>query len=171
MIQKVDNLKEPLIVGKNYSVPCLVQEKDGYEIIIPVINHAHNDVENGQKELHYHADYRFIKCENYEMTFPKAINTHSRHLFIPGGEIRPIKEKEGRKLEYLVLPCINSEFVGITPVKFIKKSKFKHNCIHKGKCPHRGYSLDQTKAKDGIITCPLHGLQFDEKTKKIINFP
>ena len=42
-----------------------------YYKIIPLINHPHSDKENGQKEVHYHADTRYngnqelrIKLEN-----------------------------------------------------------------------------------------------------------
>jgi nitrite reductase/ring-hydroxylating ferredoxin subunit len=57
----------------------------------------------------------------------------------------------------------------ITPVSLIKNSKLKHNCIHKGKCPHRGYDLsNEIPNENGIITCPLHGLQFDKITKKLL---
>ena len=55
------------------------------------------------------------------------------------------------------------------PVRFIKNSKLKHKCIHKGKCPHRGYDLSNVDPIDNQIHCPLHGLIFDAETKKIIN--
>ena len=67
---------------------------------------------------------------------------------------------------YFALPVVSTEHKVITPVKFISKSKLKHKCIYKGKCPHRGYDLSQETPINGVITCPLHGLKFDVKTKK-----
>jgi len=63
-------------------------------------------------------------------------------------ELRP--EKDFGDLEYHLLPVLNEDFTGITDVSLIEKSKLKNKCIHKGKCPHRGYDLSQVKAdKDG----------------------
>ena len=173
---KVENIKRPLLKGEKFLVPCLVKKKyflneeqenwidtnnfkdKNKMYIMPVINHLHSDMENGQVEPHYHLDYRFLKHNN-DGDFPTIKNKHSLHVF--GNEIRP-KQNFG-DLEYFLLPVINTEFSGITPVSFIKKSKLKHKCIHKGKCPHRGYDLSQVKAdKNGIKTCPLHGLKFNK---------
>lgn len=121
---------------------------------IPVIDHPHNDIENGQKEVHYHIDDRF-----YSIT-----DTTSYMV-----DIRPqIKNYEGK--EYKQLQCLKSLPSTITPTSLISKSKLKHKCIHKGKCPHRGYDLSNEIAINGVITCPLHGLQFDSKSKQITAF-
>jgi len=178
---KVEEVKKPLRKGERFLVPCLVRKKtilkDENEIwldltngnnntklyVLPIINHPHNDIENGQEEIHYHLDYRFINHKN-DGNFPTIKNTHSLHTF--GSEIRPTKEFG--KLEYHLLPVINEDFKGITPVSLIKNSKLKHRCIHKGKCPHRGYDLSQVRSdKKDIKTCPLHGLKFNKKGKLI----
>ncbi len=171
--EKIENIKRPIKKGELYLVPCLIKIKDNLTYITPIINHPHNDIENGQKEVHYHVDYRFIKHFN-DGDFPTPYRTHSKHVYI--NSYRPILHKEKEysyfgdleTLSYYILPVINEDFKGITPVEFIKKSKLKYKCIHKGKCPHRGYNLSQVKEKGGIITCPLHGLKFNAKTKKLI---
>jgi len=165
-ILKVDDIKRPLIKGEKVLVPCLVKTemKDDQDIwldltnakkvmhVLPVINHPHNDIESGQAEDHYHLDYRFINHKDNGV-FPTVINSHSVHVF--GSEIRP--KKDFGNLEYHLLPVINEEFNGITPVNLI--GKLKHKCLHKGKCPHRGYDLSQVKPVNGVITCPLHGFR------------
>lgn len=177
-ILKVEQVNRPLLVGEKYLVPCIVSrrhlwdEGNGEDVILyitPVINHPHNDIENGQKEYHYHADYRFIKykqASDPHSIFPDVINKHPYHRF---AETSRPEEKVDGEIEYFVLPVVNETFAGVTPVNLIKRSKLKHKCIYKGKCPHRGHDLSQTRAIDGKITCPLHGLQFEENTGEVIN--
>ncbi len=183
--ERVENIKRPLNLGEIFLVPCLVRETelntlgDWMDVttngrpwkrivdriyITPVINHPHNDKENGQQEIHYHPDYRFIKHYN-NAPFPDVKNNHSKYYFVES--IRPQKGLHG-ELKYIVLPVVNEEFSGITEVENINKSNLKHKCIHKGKCPHRGYDLSQVTAIDGIIKCPLHGLKFSEKSGQLV---
>ena len=165
---KIDELKSPPIIGKYYLVPCLKYEdlayfkvdgkwiKDEYYLekvqdytytyYVPIINHPHSDKENGQPEVHYHIDERFTPKKysilNVEYN-PKRIIKHSNI-----------------EIEYVVLQCNTNYQSSITPVSFISKSKLKHDCVYKGKCPHRGYDLSQEiPDENGIITCPLHGLK------------
>ena len=183
----VDTVKRPLLKGELYLVPCIVREdyfqniEDEQEIfmdlhpfkryskkmyVTPVFNLPHSDKENGQSEIHYHADFRFIKHNN-DGNFPTVRNKHSKYIFC---ENVRLKEKIDGKLKYFVLPVINEDFKVITPVNLISKSKLKHKCIHKGKCPHRGYDLSQVKPIDGKITCPLHGLIFSSVSGSVLNF-
>lgn len=162
--KKIDEVTRPVKKGELYMVPCIVKEEGGNLYVNPVINHPHNDRENGQDSVHYHVDYRFIKYRGGKED-PLPLLNHSRHLFAI--QPRPQIGRDG-KLEYIALPVINEEFAGGTAVELIKNSKLKHDCIYKGKCPHRGYDLSQVSPENGIITCPLHGLKFDELTKKII---
>jgi hypothetical protein len=162
---KVEDVKQPLTRGEYYLVPCIVREQDEKLYITPVINHPHNDKENGQNETHYHVDYRFVK-HKADGNFPTVVNKHSKHYFVENE--RPQEGLHG-KLEYFILPMLNEDFIGITPTSLISKSNLKHKCIYKGKCPHRGYDLSQVKPINGKITCPLHGIEFDSKTGLILN--
>lgn len=183
-MQKVEEIKRPLKLGEEYLVPCIVRYDDNTHVktdfgweetrnytitddkiityITPVINLPHSDMENGQKEIHYHADFRFIKTDE----IGRPINKHSKYVFCE--ELRPEEHKNGY-LEYIMLPVVNEDFRSVTPVEFIQKSKLKHRHIHKGKCPHRGYDLCQVKVKGGVITCPLHGLNFLARTKELLD--
>jgi len=121
--------------------------------IIPLIDHPHSDKENGQKEIHYHVNSLYV--DNYPLEFRISL---------------PLKENQ--KLEYRYLKKVRNIEIFSTTVKLISKSKLKHKCIHKGKCPHRGFDLSNIKPdENGIITCPLHSLMFDtNNNNKIINF-
>lgn len=129
---------------------------------IPLYDHPHSDKENGQVEVHYHQDNRYVPL-NF-----KSQSKQSDFLSIKSGRIVLPLEK-GERLQYVKCIKISNEHSGITPVSLIKKSKLKHKCIHKGKCPHRGYDLsNETPDEHGVITCPLHGLRFNSHKKLIL---
>lgn len=165
-IEKIDELRGVPEIGKLYWVPAF-EEKTSFGTlnIFPVYNHPHNDVENGQPETHYHIDYRFVKMHHRWHT----INKHSYHHY-PNG-FRRYVPRGGQQLTYLALPLIRLEEWCPTPESLIAKSKLKRHCIHKGKCPHRGYDLSQVAPRDGVIRCPLHNLAFDAVTKQLLNNP
>jgi len=125
------------------------------ELVYPLIDHIHSDRENGQEDQHYHVDDRFPMQYTAKAT-PK---------------LRIYPDLEEGRLEIRRL-CMRSEKVlSATPPLMIRKSKLKHKCIHKGKCPHRGFDLTGVKPRNGKITCPLHGLEFDVETGKLLNEP
>ncbi len=161
-------VKRSLVIGEKFIVPCLVI-RDGEKIIsfTPVINHPHNDVENFQPETHYHTDYRFVEIKE---------NKNSGDGFEVTDKREGFKNIKGRvelhidgELEYHVLSVISEDHEAIAQKFFIRNSRLKHKCIVKGKCPHRGYDLSQEKSVDGVITCPLHGLEFYSATGMITN--
>lgn len=147
--------EEDLWMDLDHVVDRQINEK--YYFIVPLIDHPHSDKENGQEEIHYHADTRYFGKQE-----------HLKHYRVDPNQIRITKNEY--KLEYFNLKKYRNQIGAITHTSLIKNSKLKHNCIHKGKCPHRGFDLNNVKPdKDGVITCPLHGLKFDRHSKKIIN--
>ncbi|MEW6306532.1 MAG: nitrite reductase small subunit NirD [Verrucomicrobiota bacterium] len=40
-----------------------------------------------------------------------------------------------------------------------------------GRCPHRGGPLGEGWLENGVVSCPLHGWEFDVKTGKSVNAP
>lgn len=143
--------------------------------VYPVINHLHNDRENGQDYYHYHVDYRFIQLipskredSNLSIT-PKY---HPYHDFAPWlrYDLRVnasgVDNSQDYKLEYHALRCIRVHQRGIAGN--VNQAKLAHHCIKNGKCPHRGYDLSQVVHINNVITCPLHGLKFDRITNQLI---
>jgi len=182
------------IVGKKYSILCWIYEekeesidieeilwldhpeRDRWielnmskyptirEVVIPLYDHPHSDIENGQKEIHYHINSRF--CDDNTRTDIVRIKL-------------PLSKG---KLEYRMLPCVgNGNEYRKTHFNFIKKSQLKHKCIKNGKCPHRGYDLSKEtptlntaggeESKEWVITCPLHSLKFNAGTGELLNDP
>jgi len=130
--------------------------------IYPLIDHPHNDVENGQREQHYHGDERFNIPQPH---LPKDWKMWCGPARIPvkksGGIVNNIGAYDKVWLERVELYMSDELSPGATDLNLITNSKLKHKCIHKGKCPHRGYDLSNEPIKNGVITCPLHSLQFD----------
>lgn len=126
-----------------------------FEKIMPLFDHPHTDIENGQREVHYHADVRYIDKSKHEQY------AQSMRPILPLGP--------NQRLEYRMLLRMDHYDKYATPVQLISKSKLKHKCIHKGKCPHRGYDLSGEIPVNGVITCPLHGLKFSAGTKELLN--
>lgn len=166
MYQMVENINRPLKKDELFLVPCIYRNQYGFEYITPVINHPHNDVENGQRITHYHADLRFLKFDYDCDGMLRIKNEHSKYIFCENN--RPTLRVDG-EIVHILLPVINENFAGLTHPVHIKKSKLKHNCIYKGKCPHRGYDLSQVPIVNDVIMCPLHGLRFDAATGILLN--
>ncbi|MFM7853883.1 MAG: hypothetical protein ACKO96_18650, partial [Flammeovirgaceae bacterium] len=92
---RVEEIKRPLKKGEVFLVPCIVNryEQDGHfsMYITPVFNSPHSDRENGQYEVHYHVDYRFVKfykSTTNQFDFPRPKNKHSKHIFVESN--RPV---------------------------------------------------------------------------------
>jgi nitrite reductase/ring-hydroxylating ferredoxin subunit len=154
-------------IGKTYKIPCVIHRRelkdwedwDNTPAIkyIPVYPLLHSDKENGQPIPHYHIDQRFLDKKDEKWV----------SYYIGSGRIE-IQKEDRVQIHYRDKKCTRTEHKGITPVSYIKNSKLKHKCIHKGKCPHRGYDLSNEESVDGVITCPLHGLRFDSVTKQLL---
>lgn len=169
-IKRVDQLKEPTIVGQYYIVPTIDEIWYGYRSHWPVIGPPHTDIEFFNFELvHYHIDGRFLskrqldKAEGYG--FPSVIQSAPVHA---------PRYTEGAKLPHPVykrLRCRSNHVEYVQhhqdPIKGIIAYYAGHQC-DQGKagwiCPHRKASLGSINPINGIITCPLHGLQINAET-------
>lgn len=172
-IQKISDLNEPPVVGKWYLVPCLEVDKimnidwNTYmsdqeawmdclpyikreRKLIPVYNIPHSDIESGQSQVHYHADLRFIGGLGYTIDLerrPLEYN-YSKPVFVP-------------------LKCTSKfdEVVKISSIADLcRERKLKANM----KCPHKGYNLNQCQVINNRVICPMHGLEWDLKTKMLV---
>ncbi len=145
------------ITGKEYIVDCIFAYPLGDT---PVIGIAHRDPELGVDTIHYHIDDRFVSDDDLRKYYPFK-------------NIVPIVEQDECldrrfKLKKMCYRSINRSFKNggeLTKMqKFrdkLKSDSFKldMNCKI---CPHRNILLEKIKSKGGIITCPMHGLKFDE---------
>jgi|SRR6185437_4348316 len=170
------------ILDKGYSFKSNGDAYLNYRVIYspfmtiwPILNHLHHDKENGQDYYHYHVGYRFIdvhpKFDDSFVPIPKKL--HSRHEFAPWLRYDLKREQKDYKIEYHPLKCIRTNQLGVAGN--VNTNKLNHKCLSKNnKCPHKGYDLtsevnrDINYLQEPLITCPLHGLNFDRITKKLI---
>ena len=184
---KTDELKEPIKIGQEYLVPCILKHRTRDKIeaewvngeyeqkvveiynwieVFPVLNNLHSDKESGQDYKHYHVDNRFFPPNKY--SYRKQNRLYNNHFFtkeprcdFKNGEVIP-------KIQYLNLRCFNTEITYITVSQVVNNLKFKHKCAKNMKCLHRGTSLEGLRDRNGIITCPLHGLKYRKENMELI---
>ena len=130
-----------LEVGKKYTVPIAVL-KNGQRS--PVYDLKHNDPDNGQHHYHYHGDSRF----------------RGSHRINADDVIGIVYEER---------ECVSATETDVTDVHLISKAKLRCRRIVNGLCPHKGFDLTSVSPIDGVIECPMHGLKFNARNKKLLS--
>jgi len=168
---------ENLIVGKYYNVNCaiisyLFNEKKVIKKV-PVIGFFHSDKEIGTLHKHIHIDGRFTKGksitgDNFDTNASgisnKAVNADNT-LVITRFEGFIVTKKKCKRLTTGTNPPSHYLNDGTQTKWFIwQKTMLGKSCAGR-KCPHYGTHMLE---RDGRLVCPLHNLQGDIKTEKII---
>ena len=177
MIQKIDELIEPPVVGNYYLVPHI---RDTYstlsdkvkKIELPVYNNFHSDADFfAVQDNHYHYDLRFVSRRELWLInwFSGRMATKQEESLLNAQFCLNIN-KSKENLIYKKRKCLRT----IYDNAFLQKQDNKHysafqaNFVGKtldcDKCPHRGFDLNQIPEIAGFKTCPLHGLVFQENT-------
>lgn len=184
-MENIENLKSPPVIGQIYLVPCVLGKlyNIGPHSIPaqwwPVLRPSHEDSKylpkfrtfwvNGEEidetyyesdpntPHHFHVDPRFTP-ESYYTKW--EIDNQSWHNFVSAQS-----EVEWRELVCIREMPVQQLFTGFGE-KFVEDHKDKK--IKCGRCPHKGVILSNTPVKDGVITCPAHGLKFDAETGECV---
>lgn len=196
MIQRIDELNEPPIIGKRYLVPHIfgptisfkklgTPPKHLWAVLLPShedskyaskkrfvtkeINGKINVIEESycdykpdpNAQHHYHVDPRFTNESFYESEM--AINDlfHTVVFDEDDGGVRWIESVCLRDMP------IQSRLYTVFGEHFI--DEFKNSSAKCYRCPHKGINLGSIPIKDGVITCPAHGLRFNSDTLKVID--
>lgn len=160
-LQRVDQLKEPPVVGQFYLVPVVRGKWYDRVADFPVIGARHNDVEFFDfKREHYHLDYRFFRG-----SYPRSASTAPLHAHPNFPLSKPILKR--RK-------CLREQHIFDGPDRIMSpfREAYAGRQCASGKlgwvCPHRQIALGSTPVIDGVITCPLHGLRIDAGTGRVV---
>lgn len=137
---RVHKVHRPLMKGEILLVPHYIGLGG---VATPVLWPPHRDEHDGQLETHYHNDERFQVDPTIKRLFP---TDHSRIEWRPAAVVRSQPTYKTR-----------------TSVEYIEKGikHLKCNALIKGRCPHKGFNMDQIILNEhGIKVCPMHGMRF-----------
>ena len=192
MIERVTHLSAPPVIGVKYLVPTVFFEWIGSAApaAYPVFPFKHEDGDHlSFPWFHYHVDPRFLSARVWRRAqkyLPRHYEARGRdaafstcqaaplHRFKAGA---PFSKQESRPMpppEWRPLICKRNEI----PYQFADKIAVKLGPHFKGAqcrrvrtgwvCPHKRFPLGSLAPVDGVITCPLHGLQIDAETGLVL---
>lgn len=167
---KIDTLTEPPVVGQVYLVPSYRAALDiapGNMTIrtrrnqlphIPVLGPIHDDRLPGLK-------------------FDDGVNAHVDHRFTDIFQHAIIEQwLDEETFDYRPFTCITSGFAENRPdyTSVHGRLAFQKLCEHKlvdscKRCPHQGTYLGNVQPdRNGVVTCPAHGLRFDAEHGNLV---
>lgn len=158
-IPRVDQMPTPPAVGQSYLVWTVNGRYFDRVADWPILGPIHDDREFiGFEMRHYHIDWRFIRLSSFARASVRSSPLHA-HDDCPLSEPALRRRKCLEQFDYLDLHH---------PTIYAMQRAFKGRQCATGPggfiCPHRGMPLGTVPAKDGVITCPQHGLRFDAAT-------
>jgi hypothetical protein len=183
-ILRVDELDHPPEIGRFYLVPTIRYPLCHVVADWPVLGVKHADAEHFRfPHDHYHIDTRFMTCG-----LLRKLRKRDRKEVLPGQASRlalcwrdstgglefstlPHPPVEYRRLK-CVTPVIAYPFGGVPQVLAFREALADVSLLdtkHGPVCPHRGFRMGAIAPdENGVLTCPLHGLQFCARSGKAI---
>lgn len=169
-MMRADRLTEPPVIGRYYLVPVIRAKWHYVEADWPVMGPLHADADFFDfRPEHYHVDARFFTKPQIDVAesgwyrLAEDVQAVPLHAY-PGDPELPKPILKRRRCRF---PQIPYEHGDKGAIKNLRKHYAGAQC-QTGKggwiCPHRKFPLGSVQAIDGILTCPLHGLQFDAAT-------
>jgi hypothetical protein len=168
------------IVGKSYLVTTIFHDAPEIMDYVPVLGKLHTDDElftasnPNAKIPHIHIDFRFLKPEHLSH-WGKEEDYHASYGRFPVVGFLDPKKYGHPEIEMKEMKCIRNfpdyreahkHSPGYDEIE--AKCEKKTLNLKKPVCPHHGTDLSTVQAKDGVITCPLHGLNWCGQTGKLI---
>lgn len=176
-IERVDRLTSPPIVGQFYLVRTVCETYFGKFKDWPVIGPEHDDVEFfGFKDQHYHVDFRFIRCSDALVAerHPYVLHPPRRISGVASPTLaKPVWHRRKCVRSQLGFFLPRSRFIDTSPLYKLRNAFAGRQCARDARggfiCPHRKAPLGSIQPdKDGVITCPLHGLRIDASTGVVV---
>lgn len=186
-LERADKLTAPPVVGKFYLVPAIKWSfsttwGNGRGPVLeqleslpdakwwPVWGRKHNDIEFFNfPNKHYHLDPRFLTkrqwCEfdtGWREPLASLQGKPLNHRDLPDGPVRP--QLRRMKCTMAHAAWHHDEQQNCVALNRVLAGK---QCV-KSKlgflCPHQRFPLASVEPRDGVITCPLHGLRINAET-------
>jgi Rieske [2Fe-2S] domain len=172
-----------LTIGTEYLVDCLELDRTDevpydervtkYEYL-PVLGPAHWDAgidsdgnfTDAIVELHHHLDQRFMTTEEISeyggfkyFTYNDLSETFKGITF----------GKKGQETVRMPKVCLRTNFLVQLYLTNIEK-RYNNSKVINNRCPHHGTYLGNLEVHNNCITCPMHGLKFNNHTKKYAGY-
>lgn len=168
MLIKVDELTEPPVVGKYYLVRVVHGTWCGKAMWFPVMGDLHEDSKffNFERQ-HYHLDRRFVAAGSLADALVRPLHALPERY---GRLATVLSEPEwaSRKCRHAMteFPTYHMPVVAMQRhLAGVQCQRHETGWV----CPHRGFRLGSIEPdSNGIILCPLHGLQIDAASGKVI---
>lgn len=187
MMERVDEMTSPPIIGKRYWVQCaFVPPKSATAVTWgwwPINGQKHDDADIGVPQVHYHYDPRFMSERQFRLrevaALPGAILASILPAAVAPKSSTTIWMDDGSKrvaltVEHRRMTCKRAMplFPRDRNPPWLPDLESKYaNVVAKGcrTCPHRGLPLASLPAdKRGVVTCAGHGLQWNQKTGVLV---
>jgi hypothetical protein len=186
-LPRIDKMTEAPIVGRYYLVPTVRAEWYGQTLDWPVVGPEHDDQQFFNFPYrHYHLDARFLTHRQkarviYSNTWDGDDNDRQRlaracvgsplqtnGLINKSGLPKP--ELKRKRCSLSVLPLSNE--IAAAKTWLAMAAHYAGRTCANGKrgwvCPHQNVALSSVLPVNGVITCPLHGLQIDAQTGVVL---
>jgi hypothetical protein len=163
-----------LTVGKSYNVLCAQLRTYGKNYMyVPVIGIEHKDVQFSVNWDHVHVDGRFALDNHLLCIVDGKTNTiidvsNSRNVRFPYVKY-VVKKMKCLRLETGIIPPNPNYTNHLGERQGLKYWEWYGSMVGKScrgkRCPHLGTKMLEC---NGVLVCPLHNLEGDIKTEKII---
>lgn len=178
MIERIDKMTEPPVVGRFYLVPTVFYSWTDRKMVWPVMGPKHEDREHLKFEpQHYHVDIRFLTAMQFRHLnrFPWR-EPNERTAAHPISEVEewgPLPAPVYRRRKCRAAGHDYPEELTIRAKNFCALyAAYEGKQCARGKsgwiCPHKNFPLGSIKPRYGVIVCPLHGLNINAATGKVL---
>ena len=191
----VSDLTEPPVVGQFYRVPCVRYWWHGRLRWWPVVGPKHDDAEHlAFEKPHYHIDRRFLRESDFRVAGHqgRTRGEWARRLYpadtaFAAGPLHELPQDDfkGGPMPAPVLrkrQCLVAD-VGFPSIARAGEKFERFHDAYQGRrcrrdaaghliCPHKGARLGSLAPdRNGIVTCPLHGLAINVETGVVVRRP
>ena len=142
--------------------------KEGEEGVSYMVEELYYEADKDAQH-HFHIDPRFVPANYYPSAIQACVllgeNLKMLHFTIVA--VGPVK--------YLEMECLREMPPSLINFKTAFGKQFTEDYVGKpmkcGRCPHKGTDLRSMPVKNGVVTCPAHGLQFDSTSYQNLSLP
>lgn len=171
-MERVDELTSAPVVGQFYWVQVVNGVWCGKRLWYPVMGDMHEDGKFFQfYQQHYHLDRRFISDKS-SASDAVSMPFHNRPVWRRGAGVwqhvvlsEPKVARRKCVRDMLPFPL---HFRAVRQMQGALSGAQCQRHETGWVCPHRGLRLGSTEASQGVITCPMHGLQINAETGKVL---